>query len=157
MAPLTETTNLPNLHKPFETELDMKRFFLAATLTLATFQPAAAEQTTAPVWMMVQHDVADIAAWRDVFDSGLSVRQSAGEVQFQILTIDGPPASVVAIFEWTSEAAALAFVNDPAVRNAMNAAGVISEPVVTLHDSDPRWWTTSVGSAMSSAQLAPSD
>ncbi len=47
----------------------------------------------------------------------------------------------MAIFEWTDADAALAFVNDPAVRNAMQAGGVISEPVITLHDNDPRWWT----------------
>lgn len=120
----------------------MKRFHLAAILTLATLQPASAEPTSEPVWMMVQHDVADIAAWRDVFDSGLSVRQSAGELQFQIITLDGPPATVLAIFEWTSEESALEFVNDSAVRNAMASAGVISEPVISLHENDPRYWIT---------------
>ncbi|MEO0862649.1 MAG: hypothetical protein AAFY65_18800 [Pseudomonadota bacterium] len=121
----------------------MNRFHLAAFLALATLQPAFAEPTSEPVWMMVQHDVADIAAWRDVFDSGLSTRQSAGELQFQILSMDGPPATVLAIFEWTSEESALAFVNDPAVRNAMASAGVISEPVISLHENDPRYWITS--------------
>ena len=71
--------------------------------------------------------------------------------------MDGPPATVLAIFEWTGEEAALTFVNDPAVRNAMDAAGVISEPVVTLHDNDPRGWTTTVGTAMSSAEQVPGD
>lgn len=135
----------------------MTRLLLAALITLATFQPVTSQTPTDTAWMIVQHDVADLEAWRDVFDGGLSARQSAGELQFQILTMDGPPATVLAIFEWTSEEAALTFVNDPAVRNAMDAAGVISEPVVTLHDNDPRWWTTTVGTAMSSAEQVPGD
>lgn len=135
----------------------MIRFSLATVLMLVTLQSATAETSSDTTWMVVQHDVADIPAWREVFDGGLSVRQSAGELRFQILTMDGPPATVLAIFEWTSEEAALAFVNDPAVRNAMNAAGVISEPVVTLHDNDPRWWTTEAGTPMSSAELVPED
>ena len=104
--------------------------------------------------MIVQHDVADLEAWRDVFDSGLSTRQSAGELQFQILTMDGPPATVLAIFEWTSEESALAFVNDPFVRNAMASAGVISEPVISIHDNDPRYWITSDEPAASSSDTA---
>lgn len=135
----------------------MTRFALAALLTLATLQPATARIPTDSAWMMVQHDVVDLEAWRGVFDSGFSVRQSAGELQFQILTMNGPPATVLAIFEWTSEESALAFVNDPVVRNAMTSAGVISEPVITLHDNDPRWWKTTGGSIMSPAALVPAD
>lgn len=83
----------------------MTRFALAALLTLATLQPATARITTDSAWMIVQHDVVDLEAWRDVFDSGFSVRQSAGELQFQVLTMNGPPATVLAIFEWTRDCA----------------------------------------------------
>lgn len=119
----------------------MTRFQFAAALCCAIALPAAAQDQTDTVWMIVQHDVAAYAPWREVFDSGLSTRQSAGELQFEILTKPGPPVAVMAIFEWTNADAALTFVNDPAVRSAMQAGGVISEPVVTLHDNDPRWWT----------------
>ena len=121
----------------------MTRLLLAALITLATFQPATSQTPSDTAWMMVQHDVADLEAWRHVFDRGLSARQSAGELQFEIVTMDGTPATVLAIFEWTSEEAALAFVNDPVVRNAMASAGVISEPVISIHDNDPRYWITS--------------
>lgn len=132
----------------------MKPFRLAAILTLATFQPATAEPAIEPVWMMVQHDVVDIAAWRDVFDSGLSVRQSAGELQFEILTMSTFPNSVIGIFEWTSEEDALAFVNSSSVRAAMTSAGVISEPVISIHENDPRYWNTSDEPAKTSADIA---
>ena len=119
----------------------MTRFQFAAALCSAITLPAAAQDQTDTVWMIVQHDVAAYAPWREVFDSGLSTRQSAGELQFEILTKPGPPVAVMAIFEWTDAEAALAFVNDPSVRNAMQAGGVISDPVITLHDTDPRYWT----------------
>ena len=118
----------------------MNRFHLAAILMLAPFQCAAADPTNEPVWMMVQHDVADMAAWREVFDGGLSVRQNAGELQFEILTVATYPNSVIGIFEWTSEDAALDFVNSTSVRAAMTSAGVTSEPIITLHENDPRYW-----------------
>ena len=75
----------------------MTRLLLAALITLATLQPVTSQTPTDTAWMMVQHDVADLEAWRDVFDSGLSARQSAGELQFEIVTMDGPPATVLAI------------------------------------------------------------
>ncbi|MEM9582133.1 MAG: hypothetical protein AAGA08_03380 [Pseudomonadota bacterium] len=132
----------------------MKRFHLGAILMLATLQSAAAEPTTEPVWMMVQHDVADIAAWREVFDGGLSIRQDAGELHFEILTMPIFPNSVIGIFEWTSEEKALAFVNSSSVRAAMKSAGVTSEPVVSIHENDPRYWNTTHDPAATSADLA---
>ncbi|MEL7106806.1 MAG: hypothetical protein AAGM21_12865 [Pseudomonadota bacterium] len=135
----------------------MKRFHLAAILTLASLQPVAAEPTSQPVWMMVQHDVDDIPAWREVFDGGLSVRQDAGELQFEILTMSIFPNSVIGIFEWTNEEAALAFVNSSSVRAAMASAGVTSEPVISIHENDPRYWNTSDDPAATSANIASSD
>lgn len=132
----------------------MNRFYLAAILTLATLPPATAEPVAQPVWMMVQHDVADLDSWRKAFDSGLKVRQEAGELQFDILTVVGPPSSAIGIFEWTSEDAALEFVNSASVRSAMEAAGVISEPVISLSGDDPRYWVTSDDRANPASGLA---
>lgn len=120
----------------------MIRKYAAIALALAIAQPLAAQDTSETVWMMVQHDVADCAAWREVFDSGLSVRQSAGELQYEVIKKTGEPTAVLAIFEWDGADAALAFVNDPSVQAAMQSAGVIFEPVVHLFDSDPRYWKT---------------
>lgn len=128
----------------------MIRTYAAIALALATAQPIAAQETSETVWMMVQHDVADYAAWREVFDSGLSVRQSAGELQYEVIKKIGEPTAVLAIFEWDGADAALAFVNDPSVQAAMQSAGVISEPVVHLSDSDPRYWKTTEMSYTSS-------
>lgn len=134
----------------------MTRFHLTAISMLATLQAVAAEPMTELVWMMVQHDVADLDAWREVFDGGLTIRQGAGELQFEILAISTFPNSVIGIFEWTSEEAALAFVNSSSVRAAMTSAGVTSEPVVTIHENDPRYWNTSDNPASTFANVASS-
>lgn len=135
----------------------MKCFYLATALALAASQPAAAQDISEPVWMTVQHNVDDYEAWRKVFDSGLQIRRDAGELQFWIATTPGPPISVLAIFEWDSAEAALAFVNDPLVRGAMQSAGVISEPVISLHDDDPRYWITSDDVPMSEPEVAAAE
>lgn len=136
----------------------MTRLPIALAIALAAAQPAAAQDTPEPVWMMVQHEVADYAAWREVFDGGLETRRSAGELQFEILKMPGPPDTVLAIFEWEGAEAALAFVNDPFVRAAMQSAGVISDPVVSLHENDPRYWVTSDDKAeRSPPELAVAD
>lgn len=135
----------------------MKCFYLATALALAAAQPAAAQDISEPVWMTVQHNVDDLEAWRRVFDSGLQIRRDAGELQFWIATTPGPPISVLAIFQWDGAEAALAFVNDPLVRGAMLSAGVISEPVISPHETDPRKWITSEDAGTLQSEIAESD
>lgn len=107
--------------------------------------------------MMVQHAVADITAWRKVFDGGLTNRQHAGALQFEILTMPTFPKSVIGIFEWTSEEEALAFVNSSSVRAAMASAAVTSEPAISIHENDPRYWNTSDDPAATSGDIASSN
>ncbi len=48
----------------------MTRSYLAIALALTAVLPAAAQNKSETVWMMVQHDAADYQAWQDVFDNG---------------------------------------------------------------------------------------
>ncbi len=116
----------------------MKRILFALTQTLAPPIPYADEQPAAGlVWMMVVHEVKDHDTWRSVFDSGLSARQSAGALRFEITACSGHPNTIIAIFQWDTGLRARAFVNDPMVRNAMQATAVISDPIVTCHQETP--------------------
>ncbi len=116
----------------------MKRILFALALTLAPAIPYADERNAAaPVWMMVVHEVKDRDTQRNAFDSGLSARQSAGELRFEITTYSSHLNTIIAIFQWDTGLRARAFVDDPMVRNAMQAAGVISEPIVTFHKKTP--------------------
>ncbi|RLJ59487.1 hypothetical protein BCF46_1636 [Litoreibacter meonggei] len=83
--------------------------------------------------MIVQHQVADFAAWKSVFDGALSTRQSVGETAFEILQNPADPNSVTVIFEWDTLDRARAFAADPALKNGMRAAGVISVPEFTFY------------------------
>lgn len=107
---------------------------LASTSLFAEDKPVAN-----PVWMMVVHDVEDYDTWRAIFDGGLSTRKSAGELHFEINRFPDDPNRILVIFQWDTAARARAFVDDPAVRNAMIAAGAISDPVVTIRKEKPRF------------------
>lgn len=124
----------------------MKRslFLLAPfVLVLATWAPlvfhslAYAENTPAPapVWVSVAHEVADLEAWREVFDGALEARQGAGELSYQINSFPANPNTIVAVFQWDDAARARAFVSDPLVRDGMRRAGVTSQPVVTFYET----------------------
>lgn len=114
----------------------MKRILYAVILTLAAIPVFADEKSASgPVWMTVVHEVEDHDAWRTVFDSGLSTRQSAGELQFEISRHPEYPNRIIATFRWDTAERARAFVDDPFVRHAMMAAGVLTDPIVTFHDA----------------------
>lgn len=84
---------------------------------------------------MVVHEVEDYDHWRSVFDNGLSARRSAGELHFEINRYPDYPNRVIGIFQWDTTERAQAFVDGSTVRNAMKAAGVISDPIVTFYES----------------------
>jgi hypothetical protein len=83
--------------------------------------------------MIVQHQVADFAAWKSVFDGALATRQSVGEIAFEILQDPVDQNSVTVIFEWDTLERAKAFAEDPVLENGMHAAGVISVPEFTFY------------------------
>ncbi|MFK7792908.1 MAG: hypothetical protein AB8B88_09595 [Devosiaceae bacterium] len=114
----------------------MKRsLFLLALATVLFPSFAYAQETPAPVWVSVTHEVVDLEAWRAVFDSALSARQGAGEMSYQINSFAANPNTIVAVFQWDSAARARAFIRDPLVRNAMRRAGVTSQPFVALYQN----------------------
>lgn len=118
----------------------MRRFLFVIMMALASTSLFAEDKPVAnPVWMMVVHDVEDYDTWRTIFDGGLSTRKSGGELQFEINRFPDDPNKIVSIFQWDTAAGARAFVDDRTVRNAMIAAGVISDPMVTIRKEKPRF------------------
>ncbi len=117
----------------------MKRLLFALMMAFTpTVLTADEKPANDPVWMMVVHEIEDYEEWRFVFDSGLSTRQSAGELSFEINRDPGDPNQIIAILQWDTVERAQAFVDDPTVRNAMKAAGVVSDPIVTFYKGAPR-------------------
>jgi hypothetical protein len=111
----------------------MRRLLTAAALSLALAGPAPGDTApaSAPVWVMVHHQVADLAAWRAAFDAALPTRRAAGELSHRVATTPSYPGAVTVVFRWDDAARARAFLADPFVLSGMRAAGVTSAPVVT--------------------------
>ena len=84
--------------------------------------------------LFVRHQVADYAAWRQVYDTFRSTQDTLG-VQDQAVyqTIDNPN-EVTVRHEFATLAAAQAFGSSPELSTAMHDAGVVGAPSV--------WFTT---------------
>jgi hypothetical protein len=81
------------------------------------------------IYLQVQHTVADYAKWRVVFDNHKSSRMAFGAtgVEQVYRGVDNPNA-ITAITEWKSVEDAQRFAQDPGLREAMAAGGVVSAP-----------------------------
>ncbi len=83
------------------------------------------------VYVNVRHTVADYDKWRSFFDADDARRRSAGATGTIQIFCDAEDANVVtAIMEWNNAENATKFMNDPALREVMQKAGVIGMPAV---------------------------
>ena len=80
-------------------------------------------------YMIVQHEVEDFAQWKAVFDSNVDLRRTNGEKSAQILHDAEDPNKLTLIFEWDSLENARNYVQNPALKAAMQQAGVRTPPV----------------------------
>jgi heme-degrading monooxygenase HmoA len=101
---------------------------ISTALTLGLCQSAAAQEAV----MIVQHQVADFAEWKSIFDGAFATRQSVGETAFEVLQDPEDSNSVTVVFQWDTLDRAKAFAEDPVLENGMRAAGVISTPAFTF-------------------------
>jgi heme-degrading monooxygenase HmoA len=101
---------------------------ISTALTLGLCQSAAAQEAV----MIVQHQVADFAEWKSIFDEAFATRESVGETAFKILQNPEDENSVTVVFQWDTLERAKAFAEDPVLENGMRAAGVISVPNFTF-------------------------
>ena len=84
-------------------------------------------------YVLVQHEVKDYDAWRVGFDSVSELRAQYGEKSAQVFTNADNPNRITAVFEWdTLEHADTYFFNTPELKSAMQKAGVLGQPTVTM-------------------------
>ena len=84
-------------------------------------------------YVLVQHEVKDYDAWRVGFDSVSELRTQYGEKSAQVFTNTDNPNRITAVFEWdTIEHAETYFFNTPELKSAMQKAGVLGRPTVTM-------------------------
>jgi quinol monooxygenase YgiN len=85
------------------------------------------------VYLEVKHTVADYAKWREVYDNHKSTRQAFGATGVeQVYRGVEKPNAITVITEWKSAEDAQRFAQDPSLKEAMAAGGVISAPEATF-------------------------
>jgi len=82
--------------------------------------------------LTVQHHVKDYDAWKPVFDEDGINRRANGAKQHTVYRGGEDNNDITIVTEFESREGALAFMGNPALKEAMHRAGVDSEPHVTL-------------------------
>ncbi len=82
------------------------------------------------VRMFVRHRVADYGAWRPVYDSIEAERDAAGVTGKAVFQTVGDPNDVTVWHDFDSSEAAEAFASSPALKDAMQRAGVDGRPEI---------------------------
>jgi quinol monooxygenase YgiN len=84
--------------------------------------------------VFIIHEVADYAAWKQVFDQAASLRRNAGERSYQVLRFETDPNQIVHFSQWTSIAAARAFFESPQLVQIRQKAGVKAPKFLYLQE-----------------------
>lgn len=82
----------------------------------------------------VRHRVTDFETWLVTYKEHGAVRDQLGCTGDEILRDEQDPNEVLVLTHWPSAAAAHQFVSDPSLPEAMQKAGVISEPRIELYE-----------------------
>ncbi len=82
------------------------------------------------VQIFVHHKVEDYAKWRKVFDEMDGVRRSMGQTGMRVYHTTASPNEIVTITDWGTADQARAYAQSPDLKEAMQHAGVISQPDV---------------------------
>lgn len=98
----------------------------------ASSTAVAADPALGPVLAVVSHPVADVAAWRVVYDEVQPVRDAAGVTGAEVFVDAANPLMVVVIHRFPSVDAAQGFFQNPDLAAAMQRGGVTAPPTVIL-------------------------
>ncbi len=82
--------------------------------------------------LYVHHKVADYVEWRKVFDEMEPLRRSMGETGLRLFRTAADPNEIVVITDWETADQARRYGQSPDLKQAMQRAGVISQPEVLI-------------------------
>lgn len=83
------------------------------------------------VYVNVRHTVAEYEQWRPFFDQDEARRQAAGATGANQVYRDlDDPNTITIVIEWDNAENARKFLDDPALREVMQKAGVVGMPAV---------------------------
>ena len=96
--------------------------------------------------LIVRHRVRNYEAWKPVFDEHGTVRRQHGCLGHEVYRGAGDPEDVLIVFTFRDAAGIEGFAADPSLREAMDRAGVVSQPEITAWDqADVADYTVAVG------------
>lgn len=87
----------------------------------------------AQVIAVVTHDVKDVPVWKQHFDSALSIRRYAGELNAVIKSDPRHPNRIVVHMSWNNAESAYAWLTSDTLREAMHLSGVTGPATVSLN------------------------
>ena len=82
--------------------------------------------------LLVKHTVKDFTSWKKVFDEHATFREEHGCKGGELYQNAENPNEVVIRFSWDSLDNAREFVDSKGLREAMDKAGVLGAPTVTV-------------------------
>ena len=83
-------------------------------------------------WIHVRHRVGDYNRWKEVFDGLSELKMRYGWKRYRIFQVAGDRNDLLVMEEFDSVEQARSFLESKDLRNAMQAAGVVSAPEVSL-------------------------
>ncbi|MHC4800212.1 MAG: hypothetical protein ACYTF1_26525 [Planctomycetota bacterium] len=78
--------------------------------------------------LFVRYKVKDYFAWKAAFDGFIETRRAGGEKSHQIFQTDDNPNNLLLFLEWDTLANARTFMDNPELKEAMDADGVLEAP-----------------------------
>ena len=85
-------------------------------------------------YVLIIHEVADYAAWKDAFDRAAGIRKGAGELSYQLLREEADANQVVHFSRWSSLENARRFFESAEVAEIRRKAGVKAPRFVYLRE-----------------------
>ncbi len=84
--------------------------------------------------VLIIHDVADPAVWKDGFDAASGLRKEAGEISYQVLVDHASPNTIVHFSTWQSIDQAKAFFQSDEVAAIRRKLGVKEPEFIYLNE-----------------------
>jgi quinol monooxygenase YgiN len=87
------------------------------------------------VTLVIEHGMADWAAWKQVFDEHATTRKAHGCIGEELFQAADGALRIMNVMRWPDQASAEGFIADPSLGEAMGRAGVTGEPRITFWQS----------------------
>jgi quinol monooxygenase YgiN len=85
-------------------------------------------------YVLIIHEVDDYAVWKEGFDQASTLRKSAGEIEYQVLSYRDVPNKIVHLSKWQSLGQAKVFFESDEVDKIREKLGVKAPKFIYLDE-----------------------